>query len=634
MKVTVLPHRYVEAGGAAYAVPLAEALEYEWPTDAHCTQYEPLEVGGNQAVRAAKEAIDRLPLRMVALIGDVDGPGHEAPQEWRERAEAVLRESPFAWYATRNGYRVISELAEPFVVDSEARWNEWRGRYAAFVEECGRDYWVSLDPTADDPTRIFRLPNVERENVGKVRSPVRGRPPAWTLPAPIAPRGGALHERAKPSQDPALVAAALAARLPPSVEYHGGDQALHHAATELATVLRGDPDAVYSALSGVYNPRCAPPWPETKLRREAERAAARYRSDIGQRFLDWREDNATARGKTLDYWGSIVDRSQPPKPLPYVIETLGLAPGKCSAIQGAAGDGKTPFALLLSLCIATGEPFLGHAINRRGPVLYLAYEGGPLVEERDARLCAGLGIERTDAPVEIIHAAQPFDEGAIAMLREHIDRYQPTAVVVDTYSAALPSGVDANLSVYADALRALGRVSDATGALIVVLLHHRKNGGGLEAITGHSTIAGALQASIALHRERPEEDPTTVTVTCRRAPRNGFAPFRVAWADRVDPHAPTGAALVGERKEVESEATPAPKDTEADRKRYTARRRMLAELRKNSETRNTLVLRVGQGAVAGNDALSELEEQGLVKDTHGHYSLTDKGAAELVRFNG
>lgn len=77
-----------------------------------------------------------------------------------------------------------------------------------------------------------------------------------------------------PSPDLAR-AHALAERLPPSIEGYGGDEALFRAACELATVLGEDAVAIETVLAETFNPRCAPPWPATKLRREAARAAER-----------------------------------------------------------------------------------------------------------------------------------------------------------------------------------------------------------------------------------------------------------------------------------------------------------------------------------------------------------------------
>lgn len=599
MFVTLLPHREIPAGGAAIAAPLEEVLAHEFSTDAHICAYDP----GDAPHRRCKADIERHPMRMVALIGDVDGPGHEAPPEWRARVESLLSASPFAWYSTRGGYRVIAALSEPFVVDSIARWEEWRGRYAAFVAECDRDYWLPLDPRADDPSRLFRLPNVRRDGVNE-RSLVRGRIPRWTLPAPSATNRAKRSTRAV-DVDAAQTAAALAHRLPPSVEGHGGDQALLRAASELCTVLRGDADAIHAALASDFNPRCMPPWPADKLRREADRAAERYANDIGARYRDARE----ARGVSAESFGAVVDRSRPPAAIPYVVESLGLAPGKCSAIQGAAGDGKTPFALLLSVCVATGTPFLGNPVTRSGPVLYLAHEGGPLVEERDARICAGLGIDRGAVDLTLVHADRPLDDSAIADLETYCRRAAPVLVVIDTYSAALPAGIDANLSLYSEPLRKLGRVSDATGTLILALLHHRKSGGGLDAITGHSTIAGALQASIGLHRSDPENAPAKIDVACRRAPRAAFAPFAIDWRDAPNEAAPTQLALVADRCEQEPVAAAPKKITATERKVEIAMRRVREELQRcGGAHRTTLVAHASQSAIPGNEAIARLLE--------------------------
>ena len=61
-------------------------------------------------------------------------------------------------------------------------------------------------------------------------------------------------------------ACALAERLPPSVAGHGGDAALLHAATEIATVLGPDAESIQLVLAEVFNVRCAPPWPAQELR--------------------------------------------------------------------------------------------------------------------------------------------------------------------------------------------------------------------------------------------------------------------------------------------------------------------------------------------------------------------------------
>ena len=104
-----------------------------------------------------------------------------------------------------------------------------------------------------------------------------------------------LDTSADPSPDANTARAeALAARLPPSVEGHGGDEALMIAARELATVLGEDARAIESVLTSTFNPRCAPAWPAAKLEREARRAAARQGEPITRALRAAREADESA----------------------------------------------------------------------------------------------------------------------------------------------------------------------------------------------------------------------------------------------------------------------------------------------------------------------------------------------------
>jgi hypothetical protein len=98
---------------------------------------------------------------------------------------------------------------------------------------------------------------------------------------------GAPAAKAKPTSDAAKApesaiekAAIIAERMPPSIEGHGGDAALFAVANELASVLGEDAEAIEAALADVFNPRCMPPWPTSKLRLEAARAAERQASPV------------------------------------------------------------------------------------------------------------------------------------------------------------------------------------------------------------------------------------------------------------------------------------------------------------------------------------------------------------------
>jgi hypothetical protein len=140
---------------------------------------------------------------------------------------------------------------------------------------------VTLDPQTKDASRLFFAGVLEGSEPRECYR-IDGEPLALvlldlTMPEPPRAKavGGPLGA-ARASDNAATARAhALAERLEPSVEGHGGDESLFKAACEIATVLGEDADAIEAVLSESYNPRCAPPWPASKIKREAKRAAER-----------------------------------------------------------------------------------------------------------------------------------------------------------------------------------------------------------------------------------------------------------------------------------------------------------------------------------------------------------------------
>jgi hypothetical protein len=265
---------------------LRAALTENWPTDAHFAAYEAIVIDGF-APRLASGALHELTVRMAVMVGDIDhaeshANGTPAPAEWRQETQRLLETTGLAYYATRGGYRVLAPLQTPFELTSPDHAVEWTARYKGWCDSMYAEYGLELDRATVDWTRLYRLPNVVRD--GKPTSARVGgrwraielpeasaaaepapRKPSHDGPAPQAPRDGERMTRAR----------VLAERMPPSIEGQGGDEALFKCANELATILGDDADAIESVLTDVFNPRCLPPWPVAKLRREAARAAER-----------------------------------------------------------------------------------------------------------------------------------------------------------------------------------------------------------------------------------------------------------------------------------------------------------------------------------------------------------------------
>ena len=340
----------------------------------------------------------------------------------------------------------------------------------------------------------------------------------------------------------------------------------------------------------------------------------------------------------------IIDRTQPPPELQHVVAGLDLAPGKVSVIQGYAYTAKTPFALLLAVCIAAGVPFLGLDVVQC-PTLYVDFEGGVLTQEREARICAGLGLERAAVPLTLAQAdllSEPF----LDAFERQIANTGAGVAFIDTYSSALPPEVnsfnDAGFRTWATRL---ARVGERTGAMIVLLVHENKasNGrDGLRGISGHGSLAGAVQTAIALSRPSPD-DATLIGVSCTRAARKGFAPFAMRWSDTPCAHAPTGAALVATR-EADTQAAPATApapNASAPAPRPNVGRAVAVRTAGESIInamppgvylpRRELLALGGGNRAASLDAISRLLRAGLLEYRAGEYALAPAGASADAR---
>lgn len=587
--VTVLAHARVPSPGSETAqskgIPrglvnacdLRDALMREWPTDAHFTAYEPIEIpvtngapGETMPVRHTRQAItEGIPARLNVLIGDVDGPGHQATPGWRTATEARLEASGLAWYATRNGYRVVELLPATYVIENARDEGLWWEFYLGWREHLRETHGIEIDERCKDWTRIYRLPNVIRD--GKpARSATRRievmpvfdveqwKPPATSTTTPTH----TAHADAPDIDDRTMRAleraVALAERIPASIEGHGGDEALFQCARELATQLGEDARAIEWVLSDVFNARCLPPWPAAKLAREAQRAADTQATPEA-RFARRHEERVAARQADFHAaqpepqaspWDSPLSFLEPMPPINYLCEGLRLAPsrGKISVVAGNAGGGKGPIADHLAIAFALGERAFGEHPCQQSNVLLLDCEGVYLTMRRLHRLAAGMGRD----PRELEGKLFPIDASTLLDLTsdenqrnlERVVRERNIGVVVlDSYTTAmLPTGIDSNSPQYAILAQLLGRL----GVLVIVVAHANKASAKMGepklSDIAYSGAFGALaQTAIVVHYP-DEADKNVISIGCARAPETGFAPFLVRFEGAQD--SPTLAVRV------------------------------------------------------------------------------------------
>lgn len=395
---------------------------------------------------------------------------------------------------------------------------------------------------------------------------------SWAAPSKRATPEGAASETALD------LAREIAARIPPSVEGHGGDAALFHAANELATVLGEDAAAIESVLVEVFSPRCLPPWDAAKLRYEAERAAERQATPEARyaRRRDAREAPLALSSAAVSIDDdAFVDWTAPAPPIDWYIRDLAIAPseGKITVIGGDPGAGKGPLADYLALHLALGLPLFGRLPVRRARTAILDFEGAALTRKRIESHARGVGVDPRDLAGELYlrrcDASEMLDPD-LPWVRALVEEREIEALVVDSYmSAAAGTDVDPNSQAFAWLAQALGRL----GIVVIVVAHARKPA---KAARGERPALGDLAGSFALGGMAQtgigvwvpdEEDRTLSRIGCMRAPDEPFRSLDIRWRRSGSDAAPTWAAtLEGVEREVDR------RRTEAERLTQIARR--------------------------------------------------------------
>ena len=171
------PHNFKTRDGKEIAVldavPLREALERTYDTDAHFACYHVLGEAhtprlGINTYHALLEQGARLMFDVVAI--DFDAPDDqridgEASEDWRtdwrdKLWDLELEGGGLSWYDTRGGGRAVWELAKP--VEGADRFETFLRKMLHYLRKQG----LRPDMACSDWTRLFRLPYVNREGHG------------------------------------------------------------------------------------------------------------------------------------------------------------------------------------------------------------------------------------------------------------------------------------------------------------------------------------------------------------------------------------------------------------------------------------------------------------------------------------
>lgn len=257
--------------------------------------------------------------------------------------------------------------------------------------------------------------------------------------------------------------------------------------------------AIFAALSIQNREKCRPPLDELEVRRIAQGVGRYAPSDPA---------NGT------DPWNimSVEQIFAPLPPYPWLIHGLHVAPGRITLLNGYADVGKTVIAQSVALAVAAGRPVWGlFAPAASGVVLHLNGElGSYIARERYQRLARGMGIdvaallEARTLRLSNYPSARLDDEDFEAKL---VEVCQGVKLVIVDSLRAFSGGLNENDKEIGVALLMLARVSEQTGATIIVLHHNRKPtkddvGGAKMAISGSSSILGGAECAFVMNAEK------------------------------------------------------------------------------------------------------------------------------------
>ncbi|HEY3499266.1 MAG TPA: hypothetical protein VGK73_31470 [Polyangiaceae bacterium] len=177
----------------AWNLPLSQALERSYTTDAHFAAYV------SPAKRRLKlDAAGKVDIELNVIVLDVDDPvthGKGVPAtnafrvEIREKMLALrAAHHGFVYFETRGGSRIVYRLPVPHVIQCHDDAHQWKQDYATTVAYLERTFGIAADPACADWTRLFRLPRATRKAGGQPEpwpmvGDARHMQPLWFVPS-------------------------------------------------------------------------------------------------------------------------------------------------------------------------------------------------------------------------------------------------------------------------------------------------------------------------------------------------------------------------------------------------------------------------------------------------------------------
>lgn len=199
------------------------------------------------------------------------------------------------------------------------------------------------------------------------------------------------------------------------------------------------------------------------------------------------------KGRTLK---ELMDVPEPKWVVVAMVPDDGL-----TVCYGKPKRGKSFWALELSLCVASGEPFFGEPVGRTGRVLYVAAEGGAGAVRNRVRAwmkARGVAIDKIADTWELVDTGIALNapESVKAFLDVNPGKF--AMVILDTL-ARNTRGDENSAKDMSAAIKGCDKIKESTEATIL-LVHHE--GWSAARIRGSSVLQGAPDAVVRVARDK------------------------------------------------------------------------------------------------------------------------------------
>lgn len=188
------------------------------------------------------------------------------------------------------------------------------------------------------------------------------------------------------------------------------------------------------------------------------------------------------------------------KPIKFLID--GILPEGTSLLSAAPKIGKSWMVLDAGLCIAAGEPFMGHKTNQYG-VLYLAL--GDSCSRLQDRMNKVLGRKAPPPQFYFTTKAPTLDTGLLETLEGHLKQHPDTKlIIIDTLQKIRGQALPREAA-YAQDYREMETMKEFLDARDVSSIFVYQN---FNMISGTTGIMGAVDTVWTVTKERNSEEAT------------------------------------------------------------------------------------------------------------------------------